>query len=532
MKQLTAPVILLVAAAAAAAPMGTAFHWQGTLTHEGAPADGLWDLQFALYATPETAVPEIGPVIVEDVAVEAGRVIADVDFGPLDDAAELWLEVGARPGATTGAFSVLGPRHLVGATPYVRHAARARTADSAVTADSAEDADTLDGQHAAYYLSWGSFTGVPGDIADGDDDTLAGLSCADDQLAKFDGSSWACADDELGHAFARTVVVGAGDDAAANGTALLAAMAAVPTPASADEGWLIRLDPGSYDLGSSTLVMKPWTVVAGADRELTTITSSRCCTQTATLLATVNAAASAELRDVTVLNTCDPVKTGQKAAAVSNSQPGAVFRRITAFCPGRAEYDHGLVNTGSDVIIDRVNAYGGSDVAEYGCGLESTGANTTILDTVAMGTHGGLRVTGSNTRVLRGSFTATGSGLAGFDPIGIEVEGANVQVMDANADGDPAVSAAAYTASATITMSRVAASGGVLARANPGRTLVLAFEHSRISSSGATVDADTNVMVGIAATQLEGDPVAPGGGVIGCAGVWDEGWVFSANVCP
>lgn len=47
-------------------------------------------------------------------------------------------------------------------------------------------------------LDWSALTGVPADIADGDDDTdtntdtLAGLSCSTDQLARWDGSAWEC----------------------------------------------------------------------------------------------------------------------------------------------------------------------------------------------------------------------------------------------------------------------------------------------------------------------------------------------------
>ena len=33
------------------------------------------------------------------------------------------------------------------------------------------DADLLDGQHGAYYRAWANLTGVPSDLADGDDDT-------------------------------------------------------------------------------------------------------------------------------------------------------------------------------------------------------------------------------------------------------------------------------------------------------------------------------------------------------------------------
>ena len=46
-------------------------------------------------------------------------------------------------------------------------------------------------------LTWGSLSGVPADLADGDADTLAGLSCADGGVAKFNLGTglWACGTD-------------------------------------------------------------------------------------------------------------------------------------------------------------------------------------------------------------------------------------------------------------------------------------------------------------------------------------------------
>ncbi len=44
-------------------------------------------------------------------------------------------------------------------------------------------------------LKWGNLTNIPSDIADGDSDVLATLSCANGELAKWNGSAWVCASD-------------------------------------------------------------------------------------------------------------------------------------------------------------------------------------------------------------------------------------------------------------------------------------------------------------------------------------------------
>ncbi|MDF1564308.1 MAG: tail fiber domain-containing protein, partial [Deltaproteobacteria bacterium] len=65
-------------------------------------------------------------------------------------------------------------------------------------ATSGLDADLLDGQHGSYYRNWNNLTNVPAGLADGTDaDTLGGLSCTGNQVAKYDfgTSSWICAND-------------------------------------------------------------------------------------------------------------------------------------------------------------------------------------------------------------------------------------------------------------------------------------------------------------------------------------------------
>ena len=67
----------------------------------------------------------------------------------------------------------------------------------------AADSDLLDGQHAAAFAlvghsqSFSTLTEVPAGLADGDDDSLAGLACATGQVPKRDlaGTGWVCAED-------------------------------------------------------------------------------------------------------------------------------------------------------------------------------------------------------------------------------------------------------------------------------------------------------------------------------------------------
>ncbi|BAO45648.1 S-layer homology domain-containing protein [Thiolapillus brandeum] len=105
------------------------------------------------------------------------------------------------------------------------------------------DADLLDGQDSSYYLDWDNFVGIPADLLDGDSDTLAGLTCASGEVAKWSGSAWACAVDDTGSG---------GDITAVNaGTGLSGGGTTGDVTLSADTSYLQRRVSSSCTAGSS-----------------------------------------------------------------------------------------------------------------------------------------------------------------------------------------------------------------------------------------------------------------------------------------
>jgi hypothetical protein len=106
-----------------AAPMGTAFTYQGRLMDANNPADGLYDFQFHLYTSFNSLSPLAGPIDVNDVDVTDGSFTVDLDFGSNAFTGDArWLEIGVRPGETSDAFTPLGPRQEVTPTPYALYA--------------------------------------------------------------------------------------------------------------------------------------------------------------------------------------------------------------------------------------------------------------------------------------------------------------------------------------------------------------------------------------------------------------------------
>lgn len=114
-------IMLLVgwAPRAGAVAVGTAFVYQGRLQNGGAPANGSFDLRFRLFDLPTTGTQVGGTVTLDNVNVQGGLFTAELNFGTSAfGGGSRWLEVNVRPGASTGAFTLLSPRQLLRPAPY------------------------------------------------------------------------------------------------------------------------------------------------------------------------------------------------------------------------------------------------------------------------------------------------------------------------------------------------------------------------------------------------------------------------------
>jgi len=141
-------IAMMLAAASltlsAYAQSSTAFTYQGFLRDNGQPANGVYDLRFALYDSPSGG-NQIGSIVyAEDVTVADGLFTVEVDFGtaPFNTGARRWIEIGVRPGNSTGGHSLLTPRIELTPVPYAIYAQN--VADNAVSANQlANDPDSL-----------------------------------------------------------------------------------------------------------------------------------------------------------------------------------------------------------------------------------------------------------------------------------------------------------------------------------------------------------------------------------------------------
>jgi hypothetical protein len=101
------------------AAVGTAFTYQGRLTDGGSPANGEYDLRFRLYDA-ATDGTQVGSAVTEgNVTVSDGLFTVELDFGSgIFTGEACYLEIGVRPGSSTGAYTTLSPRQELTAVPY------------------------------------------------------------------------------------------------------------------------------------------------------------------------------------------------------------------------------------------------------------------------------------------------------------------------------------------------------------------------------------------------------------------------------
>jgi hypothetical protein len=192
--------------------------------------------------------------------------------------------------------------------------------------------------------------------------------------------------------YVRTLVVGSGGSPTTNGSNLLSAIASITT-ASASNPWLVKVEPGIFDLGASTLTMKSYVDVEGSGRNSTVITS------TASWTVLANTGTSAELRDLTVKNTSSGMASG-------------------------------IYMVSSDFRLSRVNV--DVDTGDQGVAMEVVNSSPSLTDIsvkIKTGRWGatGLAMWSSNSRVEQLTVKISSSN---SDAIGVSIGGSSYPNLD------------------------------------------------------------------------------------------------------
>ena len=137
-----------------AAPLGTAFTYQGRLNDGPNPANGHYDLQLTLYDA-VTAGNVLGvPLTANAVAVTNGFFTLTLDFGSVFDGNARWLNIAVKTNGGS-VFTTLTPRQPLSPSPYAIFASSAGTA-TGVAPGGASTASLQDGSVTTAKLADGS----------------------------------------------------------------------------------------------------------------------------------------------------------------------------------------------------------------------------------------------------------------------------------------------------------------------------------------------------------------------------------------
>jgi hypothetical protein len=125
-------ILIIVLSAGASFGQASSFTFQGRLTDGGFPANGNYDLQFALFDA-ASGGNQIGQTkTLSGIPVSAGIFTVTLDFGANPfSGANRSLEISARPSGA-GAFTLLTPRQPITSTPYAVRSSSAASADNAL----------------------------------------------------------------------------------------------------------------------------------------------------------------------------------------------------------------------------------------------------------------------------------------------------------------------------------------------------------------------------------------------------------------
>lgn len=319
-------------------------------------------------------------------------------------------------------------------------------------------------------------------------------------------------------------------DHTASGTALLTAMSGI-TNSSATKRYVLKLEPGIYDVGSTELEMKPYVDIEGSGQQSTVIQGAG--NNVDDLTAVIQAAVSTELRNLQVKSTGSS-HTNSIAILVPEDADLRIYD-VTATASG-ATINWAVRNRNGNAMIEgaTLNAIGGTSA--YGINTKGPDTVTTIKRSVvnvseATNSYGlGANTFGRYAEIRDVQVTVSASSGTAY----------GIWIADLPTSADHRLTDSTITASGGssrygiysessgtlfVEQSQVRAigSGGTGIDHVTGDTFI---DHSEIAGDGATVNA---LNANIGATRLQGG--AASGGT--CAGVYDETFTFFAGpTCP
>jgi hypothetical protein len=336
-----------------------------------------------------------------------------------------------------------------------------------------------------------------------------------------------------GVVYLRTKVVSPGTTDVESGTALRAAVDVIAD----GKTWLVKVEPGVYDLGATPLILKPGIHLQGSGEDSTFLRSS----VTGLNTGTVVGASGAQLSSLTVEN------TGGVAEAIAvYSDSGAAnfsFHDIVAIARGGTSYSIGIYLKGAQGTFKNVRAFAASP--DYANAFRCRDCTANLLESALEAQGGNLSLgiytaatTAGKTVYLR-NVTAQASGAV--DNWGVYADGdmvlVNVEAVGTGGtrstgffvgEGNGTVRNSVLTATGATESSEGLSSftGGTMIR-------TITVQNSIVTGDSIGVYRNKNFNVRIGQSQIYGPVLSRAGdttGAYACFGNYDGN--FASVTCP
>ncbi|HOP46153.1 MAG TPA: hypothetical protein PK874_00705 [Desulfobacteraceae bacterium] len=332
-----------------------------------------------------------------------------------------------------------------------------------------------------------------------------------------------------GKRYKRTVLVSpVAGDTSASGTALIQSLNAI-TDASATNPYLIKLEPGVYDLGSNHLSLKEYVDIEGSGETATTITALGSDTEdTGTVLGCDNT----ELRFLTIANT-----GGAKyATAVFNTKASTRLTSMTAEASGATAGEAGtainraIYNKESASIITDVCAHvsGTLYTSPLNCAIDNLVSDAMIIDTKVTATGSAFEFSiGVRNRdcspSLRSCIIMISSNAT--NDVGIYNLSSSDTLETSPVINNSMVTASSNTAEGYAIMNGESGATGIV-----GGTVKV--NNCNINGKTQSVFNNSPFIFLVSNSLLNGTIINNPGATATCAGVYDKDFVFYPGTCP
>lgn len=338
--------------------------------------------------------------------------------------------------------------------------------------------------------------------------------------------------------YVRTVIVSpTPGSASASGQTLLQALAAINGAGSLDR-WLLKVEPGVYDVGTTPVQMKSWVDMEGSGIGETLIRGTGQADETFSFVEGVlKGAQFTELRDLTV--ECVATTANPSCITIANFNVSPRYTRVKAVSTSAVGVHWGFRNTNASPLFDQVEVLVASGTINYGIVNAGFTSRPTIRRSFVKATNGsstndGILNTDDSSPIVEDStiWARGGSQSAGIRAIESQPGAAPMLLDQVSILADNATFASYGLVDGlykVVVRHGKLDTGGTNSSAIYMPSADVTVTHSELTGQSVLAEA-TSVSLG--ATRIIGGGAITGYQTERCASLFDNQFVFYPNTCP